>query len=164
MTVLTGFIIVSFSCSICLTINEEIQFVKDQVSESYSRSVFGFLDLTGNMGGVFGILQTAGSFIVSIFAGKIFLYSMLSRLYQVDNCLIEETEHDEKEKLGGHKTIKVLPLDSYQVDGKHPISSENIFGFNPTSSVHKSVFSALTFRINSLEEKSQVLPSKRKIK
>jgi hypothetical protein len=140
MTVLTAFTTVSFNCSIRFIINAEIQFVKDQVSESYSRSVFGFLDLTGNMGGVFGILQTAGSFIVSIFAGKIFLYSMLSRLYQVDNCLIEETEHDEKEKMRGDKTIKVMPLDSYQADDKDPISSENIFAFNPTANVLKSVF------------------------
>jgi ABC-type enterochelin transport system ATPase subunit len=80
------------------------------------------------MGGVFGILQTAGSFIVSIFAGKIFLYSMLSRLYQVDNCLIEESDHDEKEKSNQDKTIKVMPLQSYQADNKYHVSSQNIFG------------------------------------
>jgi hypothetical protein len=126
--VLTEFIIVSLSCSLSLIINADIQFVKDQVSETYSRSVFGFLDLTGNMGGVFGILQTAGSFIVSIFAGKIFLYSMLSRLYQVDNCLIEESDHDEKEKSNQDKTIKVMPLQSYQADNKYHVSTQNRFG------------------------------------
>jgi hypothetical protein len=71
-------------------------FTKDQFSEAYERSVFSFFDLTGNLGGLFEILELSGSLFVGFFAGKIFLYSILSRLYQVDRY----DGGDDKEKLG----------------------------------------------------------------
>lgn len=65
-------------------------FTKDQLSESYERSVFSFFDLTGNLGGLFEVLELVGALFVEFFAGKIFLYSILSRLYQVDSHKAEE--------------------------------------------------------------------------
>jgi len=61
-----------------------MNFYKDPVVQSYERSVFSFLDLTGNLGGLFEVLQIVGSFMVGLFAGKTFLFSIISHLYQVD--------------------------------------------------------------------------------
>lgn len=61
-------------------------FVKDQATDSYERSVFGVLDLTGNLGGLFEVLSILGSFVVGFFADRIFLYTFLSKLYHIDNA------------------------------------------------------------------------------
>ncbi|CAI2382333.1 unnamed protein product [Moneuplotes crassus] len=63
----------------------KIQFVKDAASKSYERSVFSFMEVTGNIGGLFEILSIAGGFIVGAFSGRMFLFSILSKLYQVDS-------------------------------------------------------------------------------
>ena len=60
-----------------------MQFLKDPIKISFERSVFGFLELTGNIGGVFEILSIIGGFLIGGFSGKMFLYSILSKLYQV---------------------------------------------------------------------------------
>ena len=73
-----------------LTVFIAFSFARDEISMEYSRSVFTFLDLTGNLGGLFEILEIAGSLIVAVFAHKIFLYSLLSRLYQIDTYEPEE--------------------------------------------------------------------------
>ena len=61
-----------------------MNFVKDPTTLSYERSVFSFLDLAGNLGGFFEILERTGAFLVGFFAGPMFMYSILSSLYQVD--------------------------------------------------------------------------------
>ena len=61
-----------------------MQFVKDESSKSYERSVFSFLEVTGNIGGLLEILEIAGGFLVGICSGKMFLYSIISNLYHVD--------------------------------------------------------------------------------
>ena len=66
-----------------------MQFVKDAESKSYERKVFGFLEVTGNIGGLFEIMEIFGGFLVGLFSQKMFLYSILSKLYH-----IEEPEED----------------------------------------------------------------------
>lgn len=61
-----------------------MRFVKDAVINTYERSVFSVLDFTGNLGGLFEVLEITGSIIVGLFSSKLFFYSFLSRLYQVD--------------------------------------------------------------------------------
>ena len=61
------------------------RFYKDPVSDNYERQVFALLDVFGNIGGVNEILEIAGGLIVGLFSGKIFLFSILSALYQVDS-------------------------------------------------------------------------------
>ncbi|CAI2386634.1 unnamed protein product [Moneuplotes crassus] len=61
-----------------------LKFVKDAASKSYERTVFSFMEVTGNIGGLFEILQIAGGFIVGIFSGRLFTFSMFSSLYHVD--------------------------------------------------------------------------------
>ena len=61
-----------------------MRFVKDTKSKSFERSVFGFLEVTGNIGGLFEILEITGGLIVGLFSGKLFLYSILPKLYHID--------------------------------------------------------------------------------
>ena len=61
-----------------------IKFVKDDTSISYERGVFTILEVIGNIGGLMGIFTVAGSIIVGMFSGKVFLYSILSKMYQVE--------------------------------------------------------------------------------
>lgn len=62
----------------------EIQFVKDATSKSYERTVFSFLEVTGNIGGLFEVLNIGGGFLVGVFSSRIFMFSVLSKLYQVE--------------------------------------------------------------------------------
>ena len=50
--------------------------------------MFGLLDLFGNVGGVNEILELTGALIVGLFSGKVFLFSVISSLYQVDSVNI----------------------------------------------------------------------------
>ena len=61
-----------------------VSFYKDPKSYNYERTVFSFLDCWGLIGGVNEILEIWGKLIVSLFSGKIFAFSILSTLYQVD--------------------------------------------------------------------------------
>ena len=51
--------------------------------DTYERTVFSFFDFTGLVGGVFEILEVIGSIVVSFFANRLFMFWMLSNLYQV---------------------------------------------------------------------------------
>ena len=62
-----------------------IRFIKDPTSDTYERSVFSLLDALGNIGGVNEVLQVSCGMIISIFSGRMFLYSIISSLYQVDS-------------------------------------------------------------------------------
>lgn len=67
-----------------------MKFVKDSQSKSFGRSVFGFLEVTGNIGGLFEILEIGGGLIVGLFSGRLFLFSILPHLYHIENT--EERE------------------------------------------------------------------------
>ena len=51
--------------------------------DTYERTVFSIFDFTGLVGGVFEIFEITGSIIVGFFAQKLFMFSILSNLYQV---------------------------------------------------------------------------------
>ncbi|CAI2386664.1 unnamed protein product [Moneuplotes crassus] len=77
-----------------------INFAKDPASKSYERTVFSFMEVTGNIGGLFEILQIAGGFIVGIFSGRLFTFSMLSSLYHVDmpsNSKVKKVNEETKD-------------------------------------------------------------------
>ena len=67
-----------------------ISFTKDQASLQYEREVFSFLDLIGNLGGVFGIISPLCAVFVHILAEKMFNYSVLTHLYQVDTIVCQK--------------------------------------------------------------------------
>lgn len=55
----------------------------DENVNTYTRSVYSFFDLTGQVGGVFGFLFKIGEIFVGFFATKLFMFSLVSNLYQV---------------------------------------------------------------------------------
>ena len=65
--------------------------------DSYERTVFSIFDFTGLVGGVFEIFEVTGGIIVGLFAYKLYMFSMLSNLYQVQKT------H------GGQDINKVIP-------------------------------------------------------
>ena len=70
-----------------------MKFIKCTSTKEFEQSVFGFMDLTGNIGG----------FLVAIFSGKMFLYSLLSKLYHV-----EGPENDQSTKNFNNLKNKIL--------------------------------------------------------
>ena len=62
----------------------EIQIVLDAQEMHYDRSVYNFLTFASDLGGVFQILMVTGTLFVMFFSQKLFLYSVLSQIYQVD--------------------------------------------------------------------------------
>ena len=60
------------------------RFYKDPKSTDYQRQVFSLLDWFGNIGGVNELFKSMWEILVSIFSGRIFMFSILSALYQVD--------------------------------------------------------------------------------
>lgn len=57
---------------------------KSYMKVFYERHVYMFLDLLGNLGGLFEVLSGIGYVSVIIFASKTFNYSLIKRLYQID--------------------------------------------------------------------------------
>jgi hypothetical protein len=98
-----------------------IQLIKDPATDTYERSVFSILDLFGNLGGLFEILQITGSLIVGYFSRDLLLYSILSKLYQVNQP----------------NSVKIMPktvLEKINIDAA--VIEENIdnsgIGINPS--------------------------------
>ena len=60
------------------------RFAKDPQTDTYQRTVFSVLDFFGNIGGLNEVLERIGELIVAIFAERLFTYSIVSNLYQVD--------------------------------------------------------------------------------
>ena len=68
-----------------------INFLKSNQHTTIERSVFTLLDLLGILGGIFGALTAGGGLIINIISDRLFHYSILSDLYQVDTmkCQID---------------------------------------------------------------------------
>ena len=73
--------------------------------DTYERTVFSFFDLTGLVGGVFEILELAGGLFVSFFAHKLFMFSMLNDLYQVEKI---DSNHGFSKVIPKTKELKVV--------------------------------------------------------
>lgn len=65
----------------------EMKFVKDKESQAFERVVASILDVTGNLGGWFEIMEVAGGMAVGLFSGRLFLFSILSHLYHITDPL-----------------------------------------------------------------------------
>jgi hypothetical protein len=60
------------------------RFFVDPQEDYYSRNVFTFIDLLGQLGGVYEIFDLFGIVFVGFIAHRLFQFSILSRLYQVN--------------------------------------------------------------------------------
>ncbi|CAI2384501.1 unnamed protein product [Moneuplotes crassus] len=88
-----------------------IRFTKDPSSKSYDRSVFTVLEAFGNVGGLLEIFSIAGGLIVSLFAERLFFYTIFSKMY-----LLEESEKPSQDER--------IPTNKVMNAPKHKDSSE----------------------------------------
>jgi hypothetical protein len=89
----------------------EISFDKDASFDRYSRSVFSILDLAGNLGGINEILRISGGLIVCYLSKDLFLYSLLSKLYQVNQPDPEKTIHENSKT----ENLEIIDIDEGDV-------------------------------------------------
>ena len=97
-----------------------ISFYKDPKSVNYERTVFSFLDGWGLIGGVNEILEISGKLIVSLFSGKIFAFSILSALYQVD--LINSTQRKETSNSNSNGKLRKSKTQRNKISNFHSLS------------------------------------------
>ena len=57
-------------------------FMMDSQEDTYERVVYSLLDMSGNIGGLYGVFIAGGGVIIGLFAQRLFEFSMISRLYQ----------------------------------------------------------------------------------
>ena len=73
--------------------------------DTYERTVFSFFDLTGLVGGVFEILEVVGSILVTFFTHKLFMFSMLNDLYQVQKI---DSNHEFSKVIPKTKELRTI--------------------------------------------------------
>lgn len=56
----------------------------DPEEGSYERRVYSLLDMTGQLGGLYEIFEVFGGIIVGFFTERLLMFSLMSRLYQVE--------------------------------------------------------------------------------
>jgi hypothetical protein len=79
----------------------EIFIFLSQEYMEYERSTFTFFDLFGLLGGLLEIFRQFGGYIVTRFSQRLFEFSMISNLYQVDN----EPQHASTKVMPRTKTM-----------------------------------------------------------
>ena len=73
-----------------------IQIVQDPMVDQYERNIFTFLEMTGQLGGLYEVLTVLASFLISGIAQKLFTLSILKNLYYVD-CDFQDTDDNLEE-------------------------------------------------------------------
>ena len=100
-----------------------VRFVKDPRTDSYDRSVFSLLDALGNIGGLNEVLQVSCGLIISIFSGRMFFYSIISSLYQID--LINTNESNSARVHNEISTIQNDQNQTININPRHLNKNEN---------------------------------------
>ena len=115
--------------------------------DTYERVVFSFFDLTGLVGGVFEILEVTGGIFVSFFAHKLFMFSMLSDLYQV-----QKIDPD-------HEFSKIIPkTEVFKTKTKRSKRVPKLYEEAKTPKKKKKAHKKLNFKSNvsNMNEKHQI--------
>ena len=87
-----------------------IQIKQDKVVNKYERSVYTFLDMTGQIGGLNEVITLLASFFIQGVTKKLFHLSVLKNLYYIDNTFDsnEAINHDKiinsNRKVSPHST------------------------------------------------------------
>ena len=61
-----------------------IQIVQDPIIDQYERSIFTFLEMTGQLGGLYEVLAISASFLINKTVNKFFTLSILKNLNFVE--------------------------------------------------------------------------------
>ena len=81
----------------------------DSNYDEFSRRVYSFGDLLGQTGGLYSALFIAGSVMVAIFTERLFVSSILKKIYQIDEARDVEMRKYIKENKGKIKTYQIAP-------------------------------------------------------
>lgn len=106
--------------------------VVDFQEDYYQRDVYTFLDMTGQIGGVFQIFDIIGVFIIGTVANRLFLFSIISKLYLIKRSDSSDKLNSIKNKLFkvDENMIKIKPESS-----KTKIVEENKYEDNQNEDV-----------------------------
>ena len=55
----------------------------DNMADYYERDTYGFFDMIGDVGGIFGVVTAICSMFVSFFANKMYFASIMWSVYQI---------------------------------------------------------------------------------
>ena len=113
-----------------------IQIVQDPIIDQYERNIFTFLEMTGQLGGLFEILKAFSSLLIGWIIQKFFTLSILKNLYY-----IERTSKDKDDK---HLNLN------------HKISIQNRIGVNQTEMADEMKVDSIEDNNSSIIEGSQV--------
>lgn len=91
-----------------------IGFQIDPNEDTYQRRVYTFLDMTGQIGGVFEILSVLVGAIVRFVGFKIFILSIMSRLYFVK----EYNQVQRNDKFTISKSKRISPINDNKTMNK----------------------------------------------
>jgi len=75
-------------------VDNKISVVADPQKDNYNRVVFSFLDLFGQLGGVFELMCIWMGLIVRFFSKNVFLFSIFKRLYHTER----ESDQNDNDK------------------------------------------------------------------
>ena len=81
----------------------------DSNYDEFSRRVYSFGDLLGQTGGLYSAMFIAGSVMVAIFTERLFVSSILKKIYQIDEARDVEMRKYIKENKGKIKTYQIAP-------------------------------------------------------
>ena len=93
-----------------ISISEEI--------DIYERSVFTFLDLIGQIGGIYELLEVSAAFFVGYYNSKIFSYELVNKLNSWILDDQKEAKHDSREDQS-HKLIQINRQNKQVVHNKN---------------------------------------------
>ncbi|CAI2363351.1 unnamed protein product [Moneuplotes crassus] len=88
-----------------------VQFVKDPFARSYDRGVYTILAVIGDIGGLLGVFMVAGGLVVNLFSEKLFFYSFLKKVIQVEEPI------DKQERERG--CIRVRDVGRVRISGRY---------------------------------------------
>ena len=61
-----------------------VRFIQDPIIDQYERTVFTFLEMTGQLGGLYEVIMILTSFMISGVVQKFFTFSILKNLYYIE--------------------------------------------------------------------------------
>ena len=66
--------------------------------DTYERTALSIFDFTGLLGGVYEILEISGGILVGFFADRLFMFWIISNLYQVQTKYDDDNELDKNDQ------------------------------------------------------------------
>ena len=115
-----------------------IRFQKDLNYQSYSRSVYNVFDAFGDIGGVLEICTIFGGFLVGAFADRVFHYSIISSLYQVDSTFGDKEDQSSQSDEPNEEVENENFEENKETDQRYKQKDDKYINSTPDSSNNQS--------------------------